>query len=218
MYRLALLSSLIAQLAAVPCPPPSLSESSLALWSENVATFSDGSPRGYGLVVGWQAGRAWIAVPAHVAFGVDRVRKTLPATLQIRLAGDVNPRNLCPSNGELVNPRPPKFGVDLTFVCVIWDARPYFWTGLAAASTRVNDPAALIPTSTQLRGLVTRAPSPEGTNADDFVEAAMAGEPSLSGAPVGSPRGVVGLYLGIGANEARARARVLPIWQIRRQA
>ena len=210
---------LLPQLADRPCAPPSLSDLSLTNWSVNVATLSDRGPIGHGLIVSWSDGRAWIAVPAHVLRSGEQTQVAISPTLEIRLSGDTSPRTLCPNDRNFVNTRFPQFGVDLIFVCVSWIDRPYFWNALVASSTQAQDPVALLPVSSQMRGRVTNVPAIVNTGGVSFIETGLSGVEGLSGAPVGSARGVIGLYLGVGSNNvASARGRVLPIWDVQRLA
>jgi hypothetical protein len=78
----------------------------------------------------------------------------------------------------------------------------------------VGDPLRLIPTESEKRGILSLAPEVNATRPDEFIEATgLIGVEGLSGSLAGSPRGVVGLYLGH-ANGGR----VLPIWTARRFA
>lgn len=207
---LAAQATLAPAVAASPCPPPVIVAASVREWSQNIAVVKSGDRSGLGLVVGWQpgqlgqAGQAWLSVPAHVVFGKG-VRpsdvSSYLAHLTVRLVGDEAPRLLCPSlPPPAVNPKPPQGAVDLSFVCVRWDGRPIFNTGLIARAVHLGDDLLLAgPTIAEVvRGKVLRTPTPSEVASDsgEVQAAQLKGIESFSGALTVSPAGVVGQYLG----------------------
>jgi hypothetical protein len=205
------LLAVLTLLGASPCADSPPRDASIAEWSRNSVQIS-GDRTGLGLVVGWEAGRAWIAAPRHVVLA-DLSKQALARAREsttVRFTGDDNARLSCP---ELPNDSPlrPQFDVDLAFVCVPWNGFPVFNTGLAARVVRQGDEIRLAGARVvgEVSGKWSAGDSPEG---ETEVEG-LAGIQGLSGALVVNRAGVVGLYLG-----RTNGGRLLPLAVVRRHA
>ena len=207
-------SALVAQVTIAPCAAPAISDASIQLWAPNIVEVRGGlgnskaeESSGVGFVVGWRNGEAWVAVPGHVLYEGERPPSDLePLTrsLEIRFGPNDTVRHLCAARPGLSNPVFPSLTADMAFVCVEWNYLPLPWSTVTARSLTVN-------TDVELRGLESafkrdgRVLRIEKDGDDEFIVASFKGELGMSGAPVASPAGLVGFYLGKGA-EARAVA------------
>lgn len=211
--------ALLAQLAgATPCPPPAISAAAVSEWARNIALVSSPHGKGVGLVVGWTQppqSEAWVAVPAHVVFGSNMPKDVAAYAngLQVRLANDREPRELCKESGR-TNPRAPQQGADLTFICVEWLGSPLFSSVLPVRQIRNGDELRLLRANAGIdaRGAVVGLVD-DGRGGD--VQASFKGVASESGTPVASPAGIVGIYLG---TDPEISARVLSMARIKEKA
>jgi len=99
-----------------------------------------------------------------------------------------------------MNPTPRQGKVDLAFVCVVHqEGAPFFNSRLAARSSEVGDPVALVLKAGTDSGRISAVPVAQAANNDTFppVQASgLQGVPGDSGSIVISPAGLVGLHLG----------------------
>lgn len=207
----------ILALAPAPCPPQSFSEPSVGEWLRNTATVTSRVGAGYGLVVGSEPGRAWVAVPRHVVFGTAIVKPpwTSRDDLKVKLFSEDTPRRLCPGSTELPNPRPPADPADLTFVCVEYEGTPVFNRGLTARILAKGDSLRLTGPGVDRAeaGTLERLRTPEEGFVDggDIGVRGLVGVEGYSGALTVAPSGVAGLYLG----QTDGYGRVLSIGKIK---
>ncbi len=222
-FAFLVLSTLVAQLAAQPCVLPVVTDVAVGVWSKNIAEVrGDSGESGLGLVVGWlagqagSAGQAWIVVPAHVLYnGLDNANATptLKSGLQVRFGASDSFRKLCPSRASLSNPTLSSVTADVAFVCVEWNGSPWFWSTFVARSVSkdVNVELRTLERGFRRAGLVSDV---EQKGPDDFLKVTFVGDLGMSGGPVVSPSGVVGLYLG----RTVPGSRVVSIHTVRRLA
>jgi len=147
--------------------------------------------------VGWQTREAWLAIPAHVLYG-DRVApnetriKETAGKLRIMFAGDSVARALCPRVQTPNNLTPPSLDLDIAFVCIVWEGRPLFWSSMSvrqltpSAELLLMDPDS----GSNVTGTISQI-SKGLIRAQNLI-----GDAGMSGAPVASVGGIVGLYLG----------------------
>src|SRR5205823_1375184 len=134
--------------------------------------------------------------------------------LAVRLFGDDQPRELCPSSGR-GNPRPPQGELDLTFVCVEWLGLPLFNSALPAREVRVGDELQLLrPDAGDDFGGKVAGRSDQGRQGD--VQTTFRGVETMSGSPVASPAGVVGVFLG--ADDSTSGGRLLSMQSVKAKA
>lgn len=206
------------------CRPPQVSDFSLRLWADNTAIIHSQKKQGFGLVVAWTPGRAWIAAPSHILYEPTAARADAPLALleglSITLASDPTPRKLCqpnPGSGPFRNPTPADTTLDLAFVCVEWHGQPLFWQSLVA---RTIEPGAdLLLYTPSLERIAGRIADANDSSEKTIVVNGLNGAEGMSGLWVASPAGVIGIYEGTGGGKGDGTGgRVLTVTAIKDNA
>jgi hypothetical protein len=149
---------------------------------------------GWGLLIGSSQHGLWAAVPAHIVFGKE-----------FRSSPHANPKVLAFTHGSEIGlepcvnantPRPIVQGVDLTFVCFKRPTNLLFWNdSVANSDPRVGETVRLLATQTR-RELAPAFGTIKAAKSDLFQIEGQLGIEQQSGAPVSSPRGIVGIFIG----------------------